>query len=231
MTYTSQDRNLRGPHEHEHRDGLAWLRATDDSAPAFRRLRITWRLVLATSASVLWKGVLVVAIVALAVAGIRLDLHAPSLASREPSGSGLVVRSEVAVIWLPQILRELARGQAGRKLNTSHAELKAQLERGGWRDAWYAVSYRSWLQSGEISRVTHLRRMSESINHAEELGLALAAAAGSPPLVDRVDYSHASIELIPDAMRTVDPREALAHLMVIPAGDDESPPVAATVAP
>jgi hypothetical protein len=136
--------------------------------------------------------------------------------------SGLIVKSEVIVIWMPRALHDLARRQAGPLVNRFSEELHAYLGQNGWRAGWYALRYRCHQVNGESTEITQIRRLSEAADHLDELEDVMAAAAGRPPRYEA--FSHARVEIIPDTLQAVDPREAITRLMADPiVGDGSSP--------
>jgi hypothetical protein len=70
------------------------------------------------------------------------DPHAKAPGPEEPSGSGIVVHTEVTAIWLPQALLDLARQQGCPLEFRSTEELQAFLGRSGCTTAWFALTYR-----------------------------------------------------------------------------------------
>jgi hypothetical protein len=142
-----------------------------------------------------------------------------------PPGSGIVLRTEVTAIWMPQALRELARHRAGPPVDRSPEELQTDLGRDGWRAAWYALTYRGHQVNGELGEITQIRRLSEAADHRDELQAVMATAAGRPPRDEGGDVSHARVEVIPDTLQAVEPRAAITRLMAEPVvGEKSSPP-------
>ena len=56
----------------------------------------------------------------------------------------------------------------------------------------------------------------------------MATAAGRPPHFEDKDFSHSRLEVIPETLRTVNPREAIARLMAGPVAGDENSPTGGT---
>jgi hypothetical protein len=52
----------------------------------------------------------------------------------------------------------------------------------------------------------------------------MATAAGKPPRLQVVDFSHAKVEVIPDTLQVLDPREAIIRLMAEPEVENKSSP-------
>jgi hypothetical protein len=130
-----------------------------------------------------------------------------------PPGSGIVVRSEVIAIWMPRVLRDLAMQNNGPPVALAPEALEAYLARKGWRPAWYALSYRAHQVNGKFAETTQIRRLSEASDHIDELDAVMATAAGKPPRFEGGDFSHARVEVIPESLQAVDPREAITRLM------------------
>jgi hypothetical protein len=141
-----------------------------------------------------------------------------------PPGSGIISRSEVIAIRMPRALRDLARDQAGSPVDHSPEELQVDLGRDGCRAAWYALTYRVHQVNGESGEITQIRRLSEAADHLDELHAVMATAAGRPPRSEGRDFSQARVEVIPDTLQAVDPREAITRLMAEPVVGDESSP-------
>lgn len=145
-----------------------------------------------------------------------VEHHAGEPDPEDRPGSGTIIRSEVAAIWAPQALCDLARHNADPPMDRSPERLQTCLARSGWRDAWYALTYRGHQANGGIVEITQIRRLSEAVDHLDELQAVMATAAGRPPQLEGGDFSHASIVVIPETLKAVDPREAITRLMAEP---------------
>jgi hypothetical protein len=110
----------------------------------------------------------------------------------------------------------LARQQAGPPVDRSPEELQTYVRRSGRRVGWYALTYRGHQVNGGIGEITQIRRLSEAADHLDELRALMATAAGRPPRDEGPDFSHARVEVIPDALLVVSPREAITRLMAEP---------------
>jgi hypothetical protein len=175
--------------------------------------------------NLLWTVAVATAVIAPVVALMWAAPHAAAPAPDEPPGSGIVVRTEVIAIWIPSALRDLARHQAGPRVDCSPQEVQTYLERNGWREACYALAYRGHQVNGQSSEITQIRWLDETADHLEELQAVIATAAGRPPRVGGRDYSHAMVEVIPDRLRAVESREAIIRLMTeLVVGGKGSPP-------
>jgi hypothetical protein len=147
-------------------------------------------------------------------------------APEERPGSGLVVRIEVTAIWMPEALRDLGWHEASLLVARSPQELEAYLAQHGWKTAWYALTGRGHQVNGGFADITRIRRLSEAADHLDELQAVMATAAGRPPRYEGRDFSHARVEIIPNTLRAVDPREAITLLMAEPGVGDKSSPTA-----
>jgi hypothetical protein len=153
-------------------------------------------------------------------AGLPAEAPAPE----EPRGSGIVLRTEVTTIWMPRALRDLARHRANPPVDCSPEELQTYLGRNGWSPAWYALTYRGHQVNGAFGDITWIRRLSEAADYLDELQAVMATAAGWPPRDEGRDFSNARIEVIPETLQAVDPREAITRLMADPAPGEKSAP-------
>jgi hypothetical protein len=134
--------------------------------------------------------------------------HASVPDPEDQPGSGVVIRTEVAAVWVPQALCNLARLEAGHRMHFAPEEVQTYFEDHGWKTAWYALTYRGLQVNGQSGELTQIRFLSEAADHLAELQAVMATAAGRPPYFEDVDFSHSSVEIIPDALQAVDPREA-----------------------
>ena len=168
---------------------------------------------LTAAVNLLWTvgtaSVMIAPVLGLMWAGPPTEATAPE----GPLSPGTIVRTEVIAIWMPRALRDRARHQPGPPVDVSLDELRTELGRNGWRDAWYALTYRSYQINGESGETTQIRRLSEASDHLHELQVVMATAAGRPPRDEGPDYSHARVEVIPDTLQAVEPREAITRLM------------------
>jgi hypothetical protein len=180
--------------------------------------------VLTAAVNLLWTVGTASAMIAPVLGLIGAGPPTAARAPEGPPGTGIILRSEVTAIWMPQALRDLARHQAGSLVDRSPEELRTYLERNGWRAAWYALTYRYHQVNRESGEITQIRRLSEAADHLDELRAVMATAAGRPPRYDGLEVSHARVEVIPDALQAVDPREAITRLMAEPVAGDGSLP-------
>jgi len=189
---------------------------------------------LTVAVSLLWKVGTASAMIAPVIALILASPCTPSpdadglsaLApdAEEAPGSGIVLRIEVTTIWIPQVLLDLARRKAATLVDRSPEDLKTYLERYKREAAWYALTYRGHQVNGRFAESTQIRRLSEAADHLDELQAVMATAAGRPPRLDGRDFSRARVEVIPETLQAVDPREAITRLMAEPVAGDESSP-------
>jgi hypothetical protein len=113
-------------------------------------------------------------------------------------------------------------------MDHSPEELQTYLGQYGWTAAWYALTCRSYQVNGESGEITQFRLLSEAADHLEELQAVMATAAGRPPRFEGSDFSHTRVEVIPESLRTVNPREAITRLMAGPVAGEENSPTGGT---
>ncbi len=157
----------------------------------------------------LWGGTALMAIVfATGVIGLaRLSGHVSHQAAKPDLANlpdaGLIVRTEVLHLWLPQTLFERAKCQ-------SMQQLLAFPEQD---DMWYAVTNRLHQVDGGFVDLTLIRRPYNDPSHFEELLQILATVAGNPPHTPDTDYSKAEVHRIPQELLKRDPRKLMAELL------------------
>jgi hypothetical protein len=115
-------------------------------------------------------------------------------------GSGLIVRSEVVHLWLPETLADLARTETRAIEARTHQELKKALERRGLEKLWYAITVRGHQVNHERSDISFIRYPYRQPESLQELLDILAIVVGSPPREPSADYSAAKVSIIPAGM-------------------------------
>jgi hypothetical protein len=152
-------------------------------------------------------------ILAIAVFGHLLDQHNQSVDANHRPGDNLIIRYEVAQIWLPQSLSELAERNTTKDAIRTHEELRRALERGHNEHVWYALTVRGHQTNAEFGDITFIRSpYSDQTNFAEFMDI-LAVAAGNPPADNAVDYSVASIDVLPEELLNREPRAVVRELL------------------
>jgi hypothetical protein len=104
----------------------------------------------------------------------------------------------------------------------SGEELKTYLRRNGWSAAWYALTYLGHPVNGGYGEITQIRRLSEAADHFDEHQAVMATAAGRPPRFEGGKFSRARVEVFPESLQAVDPREAITRLMAEPVVGEKS---------
>jgi hypothetical protein len=155
---------------------------------------------------------------------VSVSFQAGAPGPENPTGSGIIVRTEVTALWIPRALHDVAQSEAGAPVLLSPAELHTEMKRRGLNDAWYALTYRGHQVNGEFEEITQIRRLSEAADHLDEFQDMMATVAGRPPRYEGGDYSHARVEFIPDTLQAVDPRDAVTRLMAEPVMGGRSSP-------
>ena len=143
--------------------------------------------------------------------GVSFQAGAPG--PEELGGSGIIVRTEVAALWIPRALRDVAQGEACAPVFRSPELLQTELKRRGLNDAWYALTYRGYQVNGDCGEITQVRRISEAYAHVEEFQGMMAMAAGHPPRREDREFPQVRVEIIPDTLLTVNPLKAISQLV------------------
>ena len=147
---------------------------------------------------------IVVVFVTTAIGLTQFDAWAPrssgALEFNDPPGSGVIVRSEVIHLWLPEILVDPARREFPALVARSHQELKKALERGGQENLWYAITVRGHQANHGATDISFIRHPYRDPENLQELMDVLATVAGSPHCRSSADYSAAIVHIIPAGM-------------------------------
>jgi hypothetical protein len=190
-----------------------------DNTP--NRAHNTWPKAIAVVAIVFQRAGIAVIVIAGAFALVFVSFQAGAPHPEGPPGSGIIERTEVTVVWIPGALRDVAQAEGGSPGPCFLDPLQAELKRRGLNDASYAVTCRGYQVDGLSGEITQIRRLSEAADHLDELHAVMATAAGRPPRDEgRVSW-HARVEIIPEALQAVDPREAIARLTSEAVFEDE----------
>jgi hypothetical protein len=147
---------------------------------------------------------IVVVLVTTAFGLAQLDALAPrpsgALEFSDPPGSGVIVRSEVIHLWLPEILVDPARHELPALVARTHQELKKALERRGQENLWYAITIRGHQANHGAADISFIRYPYREPENLQELMDVLAAVAGRPPRHPSADYSAAIVHIMPAGM-------------------------------
>ena len=120
--------------------------------------------------------------------------------SSEPPGSGVIVRSEVIQVWLPETLVDPARHECPALVARNHQELKNALERREHENLWYAITVRGHQANQRTTDISFIRHPKCEPENLRELMEILAAVAGRPPRHLSGDYSATVLHIMPAGM-------------------------------
>jgi hypothetical protein len=147
---------------------------------------------------------IVVVLATTAIGLTQFDALAPrpssALEFSDPPGSGVIVRSEVIHLWLPEILVDPARHEFPAPVARTHQELKKALERQKQENLWYAITVRGHQANYGAADISLIRYPYREPEHFQELMDVLATVAGSPPCHPSADYSAAIVHIMPAGM-------------------------------
>ena len=142
-------------------------------------------------------------VIAVALAGLtglasQVTRQDQELELASSPGSGIVVRSDVLGLWLPCSMFEVANDVTPLQEISSHRELQHVLERQKQKNLWYALTIRGHQVNGEFIDLTIIRKPYADLNGIPEMVQILDAVAGHPPRTPAMDFSTASVHIIPD---------------------------------
>jgi hypothetical protein len=165
----------------------------------------------------IWNKLLVGAMIVGAAAGLTLVAVQPTKRSGEAArpaapGSGVTVRIDLAHIWVPAQLYELARREAKNPKLMSEEELKAELKKIGGEGLWYALTLQLHQEDGGMSEITTVDYPFHS-NRELPSFLDLVDTIGSK----RQDHAESNsstpvLHVIPDDLMQRPAREAVMEL-------------------
>ncbi len=136
----------------------------------------------------------------------------------DPPGSGVIVRSEVTHLWLPEILVDPAPHEFPALAARTHQELKKALERRGPENLWYAITVRGHLADHRTEDTSFIRHPYREPENLQELMDVLATVAGSAPGHPSADYSAAIVHTMPAGMSQREWLEAMTASLLREAG-------------
>jgi hypothetical protein len=93
-------------------------------------------------------------------------------------GAGIIVRSEVVHLQIPETFRELAYLQSQAQVLSDHNDLRLFLEQRHQTDLWYSVTTRGHQINGGHSDITFVRHPYDDPRHFQEVLDILARAIG-----------------------------------------------------
>jgi hypothetical protein len=150
------------------------------------------------------KFMIVVVLVTTVIGLSQIDAAGPRPSTApefgDPLSSGLIVRSEVIRLWLPETLVDPARHESPALVARTHRELKKVLECRRQEDLWYAITVRAHLADHRIEDSSFIRIPYRQPEFLAELMEVLTAVAGSPPRHPSADYSAAIVQIMPSGM-------------------------------
>jgi hypothetical protein len=128
-------------------------------------------------------------------------------------GAGIIVRTDVLRLWLPQEVTELSKRQSQSLVVRTHEELQRFLELQDRRRLWYALTIRGHQLNGKVVDLKFIRWPYGDPRHFPEFLDILATAAGHPPRDPNTDYSKASVSIIAQEVTKREPHAVMAELV------------------
>ena len=130
-----------------------------------------------------------------------------------PPGSGITVWIEVADIWIPKTLHELARRHSEASIPLSHEELQLHLKREGAENLWYAVRAHHLQVDGRVSEITTIDYVDQSPASSRRFLDLLDTIDGSQPRSPGSAVWGSKVHIIPEALLNREPRVAVEELL------------------
>ncbi len=160
---------------------------------------------------------IVVSCVATVIGLTQLDALTPRPSPEpelsDPPGSGLIVRSEVIHLWLPETLVYPARHELPALVARTRAGTREALDRRGQENLWYAITVRGHQVNHGTEDISFIRYPYRESANLQELMDVLATVAGNPPRHSSADYSRSHRPH--HARRDVSARMARGHAGIV----------------
>jgi hypothetical protein len=115
----------------------------------------------------------------------------------DPPGSGVIVRSEVIGLWIPETLADRAWREFQEPVARTHQELKNILERRDQENLWYVITVRAQLADHRAEESSFIRYPYRQPECFVEFMDVLTAVAGRPRRDPSADYSAATVHIMP----------------------------------
>jgi hypothetical protein len=144
--------------------------------------------------------------------GIYASKQEHKLAAGDSSGSGVIVRTEVVCVWLPQTMIELAKSEAMSPVLSTHEDVRRLLERRGLEGMWYAVAIRGHQASGRFIDMQFVRRPFIEPDLFPQFLEILASAGSEGRDQTSDDFTATSVQTLPDRLAKLESRDAIAVL-------------------
>ncbi|SIN72759.1 hypothetical protein SAMN05444166_0471 [Singulisphaera sp. GP187] len=137
------------------------------------------------------------------LAGVNLNGIRPAQGNDndEVAGAGIIVRSEVLHLWLPETFRELAYSPA--QTVRDHQELRQFLEQRHLETLRYSVTTRGHQVDGGYSDIRYTRQPYEDAHQFQEFLDILAGVGGIPDHDLAAAFPGASVHFIAEALGDV----------------------------
>ncbi len=162
-----------------------------------------------------------VAMAALMIAGavgltwLSMKVTSPSrdvLAAQDAHVDQLAI-VEADAIFVPAVLEELANELSDIDSLESHDDIKRLLQRQGLEKTWYAIIYRLVQANGTFIVMPVYACPFEATLQAFEFRAVMAAIRGNPLRRPYLDYSEATIGILPEDLAQSEPSKAVVEVI------------------
>lgn len=130
-----------------------------------------------------------------------LDSEGPRVGREQQSedlaGGGIMVRSQVLHIWLPEPLADPSACEVRPDAVPSDRELRGILERRGYQDLFYAISYRIYQANADTADVSFIRFPYREPESLREFLAILAWRVGRPDRDWDGVFAGATVHILP----------------------------------
>jgi len=167
--------------------------------------------------AVLWGHTIIGALLIGAAVGLTGLASRPSKPGADAEsvavpGSGITVRTEVADLWVPGTLYELARDQSESPEPLSHEALQLHLKRECIESLWYARTLHLHQLDGRVAEITIVDYPNQPSGDMQDFLDLLDTIGGRPPRTHGATSSSAKVHIIPEDLLKLAPQAAVAEL-------------------
>jgi hypothetical protein len=133
----------------------------------------------------------------------------------EVPDAGIIVRSEVLHLWLPETLGKVTSPKCQAQIIRDHEDLRRVLEHRHQENPKYAVTVRGHQVNGGYGDITFVRHPYEDPRCFQEFLDLLAGVGGRRDCDTAADFPGTSVHIIPEELLNREPSEILAELQRI----------------
>ena len=146
----------------------------------------------------------------------RCDLQHQNLPAAGEAGAGVIVRSELLCLWLPEDLLALAASRPPAATLENDGHFRRYLELHCREDLWYVTTFRLYRRDGKFDDISYIRQPCGEMKSVSQLREHLRILAKSPAAAEDSDQPTVDVRELPQHLLKRKPRNALIELLADP---------------